>query len=52
MLRTLEEKARDLGADRIGLTVWSDNPDALRLYSKLGYASANVNMTKQLVPQP
>ena len=52
VLRTLEEKARTLGADRIGLTVWSDNPYALRLYSKLGYVAANVNMTKRLVPHP
>ena len=52
VLRTLEETARGLGGDRIGLTVWMDNPDALSLYAKLGYTSANVNMTKVLAPHP
>lgn len=51
-LRALEETARELGADRIGLTVWSDNPNAIRLYSKLGYAPASTNMTKRLAPTP
>ncbi|HYA70388.1 MAG TPA: GNAT family N-acetyltransferase [Thermoplasmata archaeon] len=50
VLRTLEETAHGLGADRIGLTVWADNPSALRLYSRLGYAVASTNMTKGLQP--
>jgi ribosomal protein S18 acetylase RimI-like enzyme len=52
VLRILEETAKERGADRVGLTVWVDNPGALRLYSKLGYSSANVNMTKRLVSGP
>ena len=48
VLHMLEATAKDLGADRVGLTVWTDNPNALSLYSKLGYTPANVNMTKSL----
>jgi len=48
VLQRLEEAAARLGADRIGLTVWNDNPNALRLYSKLGYLPANMNLTKRL----
>lgn len=47
-LRRLEEEARRLGADRVGLTVWMDNPGAIELYSKLGYATANMGLTKSL----
>jgi RimJ/RimL family protein N-acetyltransferase len=49
-LRIVEETARGLGAERIGLTVWTDNPGARSLYSKLGYAEASVNMAKSLDP--
>ena len=52
VLRLLEETARNLGADRIGLTVWTDNPGAMKLYSKLGYSAASVNMTKPLERTP
>ena len=48
VLRQIEEEARKRGADRIGLTVWTDNASAMALYAKLGYTPANVNMTKSL----
>jgi ribosomal protein S18 acetylase RimI-like enzyme len=46
LLGLLEQEALRLGADRTGLTVWTDNPRALALYTKLGYTAANVNMVK------
>jgi ribosomal protein S18 acetylase RimI-like enzyme len=47
-LDRLEEEARRLGAERTGLNVWMDNPGAVALYSKLGYTTANMAMTKSL----
>lgn len=47
-LRRLEEEARKLGATRIGLLVWEDNPGAVELYRKLGYSTASRNMVKPL----
>ena len=47
-LRQLELKARESGAERIGLNVWTDNAPALALYSKLGYAPVNMRMLKAL----
>lgn len=46
--RQLEEEARRFGADRIGLSVWSDNPGAVALYTKLGYATTTQSMMKLL----
>jgi len=46
----LEDLARASGADRVGLTVWEDNPAAARLYAKLGFRSASLNMVKPLAP--
>ena len=51
-LLRLEEEARQLGADRVGLSVWFDNPGAIALYSKLGYAPASMWMMKSLVRSP
>lgn len=48
-LRLLEVEAERLGADRVGLSVWFDNPGAIALYSKLGYAPASMWMMKSLV---
>lgn len=45
-LRQLEAEARRLGADRTGLTVWTDNPGAMELYRKAGYTPSNLQMTK------
>jgi GNAT superfamily N-acetyltransferase len=47
-LLRLEGEALKRGADRIGLSVWFDNPDAIALYSKLGYAPASMWMLKLL----
>jgi ribosomal protein S18 acetylase RimI-like enzyme len=47
-LRLLEEVAQKLGADRTVLTVWTDNPGAIALYTKLGYAPANMNLVKRI----
>jgi ribosomal protein S18 acetylase RimI-like enzyme len=37
LIRAAEGTARRLGHDRISLTVGRDNPDARRLYERLGY---------------
>jgi len=47
-LRRLEDEARHVGADRVGLSVWFDNPGAIELYSKLGYEPTNMWMMKPL----
>lgn len=51
-LLLLEEEARKLGADRVGLNVWFDNPGAIALYSKLGYVPASMSMMKLLNHAP
>ena len=51
-LRSLEEEARRAGADRTGLSVWTDNPGAMALYSKLGYTTVHMRMSKSLSPVP
>jgi len=52
VLRLLEEDARRRGAERTRLIVWMDNPDAIRLYSKLGYVTQTMGMAKSLTPGP
>jgi len=47
MLR-LEEEARRLGLESIGLHVFGHNTAARPLYEKLGYVPTNINMTKRL----
>ena len=49
-MRQLEELARSLGSDRIGLDVWMDNPGAIALYSRLGFTASSMAMTKPLAP--
>ncbi|MFY9716610.1 MAG: GNAT family N-acetyltransferase [Thermoplasmata archaeon] len=48
----LEQEARAVGADRIGLHVLADNDGAIALYSKLGYRTTNLRMSKLLSPPP
>ncbi|MFZ0891951.1 MAG: GNAT family N-acetyltransferase [Thermoplasmata archaeon] len=47
-LHRLDEEAQRLGADRVALHVFGDNNAARSLYSKLGYETTNVVMTKKL----
>lgn len=47
-LRALEQEARKLGAERTGLSVRTDEPDALALYSKLRYSTEAMQMTRLL----
>ena len=44
----LEEKARDLGLETIGLHVFVNNTAAMKLYKGLGYEVTSQNMTKKL----
>jgi len=46
VLQQLSHEAAKLGADRIGLYVFMDNPHAIALYSKLGFTAASMGMTK------
>ncbi|MGI0054561.1 MAG: GNAT family N-acetyltransferase [Thermoplasmata archaeon] len=48
VLGLLEAEARSLGAERTRLTVWMDNPDARRLYHKLGYTTQTVGLVKSV----
>jgi RimJ/RimL family protein N-acetyltransferase len=45
----VEEKARELGLERVKLHVFGHNDAARALYKKLGYREANVHMAKDLV---
>jgi RimJ/RimL family protein N-acetyltransferase len=47
-LRALEDQARALGADRIGLHVFGHNRAAWELYRRLGYRETHVQMVKDL----
>ncbi|HEY0831367.1 MAG TPA: GNAT family N-acetyltransferase [Candidatus Dormibacteraeota bacterium] len=47
-MKRLEEEARSLGLDSIGLHVFGHNTAARPLYEKLGYIATNINMTKPL----
>ena len=40
--------AQELGATSIGLSVFGSNPDAARLYARLGFRQASIAMNKQL----
>ncbi|HXQ48382.1 MAG TPA: GNAT family N-acetyltransferase [Thermoplasmata archaeon] len=52
VLRHLEEEAVRLGADRVALHVVADNEGAIALYSKLGYRTTNMRLSKPLSPAP
>lgn len=45
LIGAMAEWAADQGADRIDLSVWHFNADALALYSKLGFAPTYTGMT-------
>lgn len=47
-LQTLDERARELGAERLALHVFAHNEIAVHLYEKMGYAMTNIRMRKQL----
>ena len=49
-LRLLEQEAVRLGATRLGLDVWLDNPGAIELYRKMGYSATSMSMVKPLGP--
>ena len=44
----LEDEAKRLGLDSIGLHVFGHNTAARPLYEKLGYVATNINMSKRL----
>lgn len=44
----LEDEARRMGLDSIGLHVFGHNTAARPLYEKLGYVATNINMSKRL----
>ncbi|KAF1677673.1 GNAT family N-acetyltransferase [Bacillus sp. SKDU12] len=47
-LKTLDEKAKELGVERLALHVFAHNETAVHLYQKMGYAMTNIRMRKQL----
>ncbi|HUJ78101.1 MAG TPA: GNAT family N-acetyltransferase [Thermoplasmata archaeon] len=51
-LRLAEERLRSDGANRIGLHVFANNPGAIRLYEKIGYAVVSQLMSKPIPPAP
>ena len=48
VLQQLEAEARRLGADRVGLSVLSDNVEALALYTQLGFRQTRFGMSRPL----
>ena len=49
-LELFEARARALGLSRIDLHVYRHNPDAVRLYEKLGYRITGLKMRKAIGP--
>ena len=47
-MRMLEDEARRLGFQKLGLHVFGHNATARALYEKLGYTVTNINMAKSL----
>lgn len=47
-LELVEEKARELGAETVGLHVFGDNHTARRLYERAGFETTDVTMYKRL----
>jgi ribosomal protein S18 acetylase RimI-like enzyme len=48
-LQLVEREARRLGAERAKLYVWMDNPEAVALYTKLGFSADGWLMRKSLM---
>lgn len=48
VLKELEETVKSSGVTSIGLNVFGTNPDAQRLYEKLGYQTASTAMRKRI----
>ncbi|MFJ9290679.1 GNAT family N-acetyltransferase [Bacillus sp. 7705b] len=48
-LRALDDKARQMGAERLALHVFAHNETAVHLYQKMGYIMTNIKMRRQLV---
>ena len=48
VLQQLAAEASRLGADRVGLSVLSDNVEALALYTKLGFRQTRFGMSRPL----
>lgn len=46
VLQQLSHEAAKLGADRVGLYVFADNPHAIALYTKLGFTTTVMGMAK------
>ena len=46
VIQRLSREAATLGADRIGLNVFADNPNAIALYTKLGFTTAFLGMSR------
>jgi len=49
-LTEVETQARALGMLTVGLHVFAQNPEAVRVYERLGFRTASLNMLKQLQP--
>lgn len=49
--RELVAEAKRQGASRVGLDVWFDNPGAIELYRKLGFAPARMSMILSVGPE-
>ena len=49
-LEALAKEARERGAERMGLFVFTDNPGAMALYEKLGFVARAISMARELRP--
>lgn len=47
-MKEVENFAKSLGAETIGLHVFGHNNRAIKLYEKLGYKATNISMSKKL----
>jgi ribosomal protein S18 acetylase RimI-like enzyme len=44
----VEAQARSLGMASVGLHVFAHNPEAIRVYERLGFRTTSLNMLKPL----